>query len=72
MGLYEGVNKNFGPTTPERTIWDQRCDKKLRIYMAVRPDSLCEWSVKNCMEELILEKGLSQSQNDRQEPIEAQ
>jgi hypothetical protein len=72
MGLYEEVNKSFRPTTPERAIWDHRGDKKLRIYMAVRPDSFCEWSVENRMEELALGKVLSQGQNDRHDPIEAQ
>jgi len=52
VGLYGEVKDNFGPTTPERFVWDQRAEKELEIYMALRPDSFCEWSVKNHMEEL--------------------
>lgn len=52
VGLYGEVKDSFGPTTPERFVWDQRAEKELEIYMALRPDSFCEWSVKNHMEEL--------------------
>jgi DNA-binding CsgD family transcriptional regulator len=55
VGLYGEVKESFGPTTPERTVWDQRAEKELQIYMALRPDSFCEWSVKNQMEELAHE-----------------
>lgn len=55
VGLYGEVKESFGPTTPERAIWDQRAEKELQIYMALRPDSFCEWSVKNHMEELAHE-----------------
>ena len=41
--------------TPERAVWDQRAKKELQIYMALRPDSFCEWSIKNHMEELAHE-----------------
>jgi DNA-binding CsgD family transcriptional regulator len=52
VGLYGEVKDSFGPTTPEKAVWDQRAEKELQIYMALRPDSFCEWSVKNQMEEL--------------------
>jgi hypothetical protein len=55
VGLYGEVKESFGPTTPERAVWDQRAEKELEIYMALRPDSFCEWSVKNHMEELAHE-----------------
>ena len=55
VGLYGEVKDSFGPTTPERAVWDQRAEKELQIYMALRPDSFCEWSVKNHMEELANE-----------------
>jgi hypothetical protein len=41
--------------TPERAVWDQRAEEELQIYMALRPDSFCECSVKNRMEELAHE-----------------
>jgi hypothetical protein len=40
---------------PERVVWGQRAEKELQIYLALRPDSFCEWSVKNHMEELANE-----------------
>ena len=52
VGLYGEVKGDFGPISPERFVWDQRAEKELEIYMALRPDSFCEWSVKNHMEEL--------------------
>lgn len=55
MGLYGEAKESFGPTTPEKAIWDERAEKELEIYMALRPDSFCEWSVKNHMEELAHE-----------------
>ena len=55
VGLYGEVKDSFGPTTPEKVVWDQRSKKELQIYMALRPDSFCEWSVKNHMEELAHE-----------------
>ena len=55
VGLYGEVKDSFGPVTPERVVWDQRAEKELQIYMALRPDSFCEWSVKNHMEELAHE-----------------
>jgi len=55
VGLYGEVKESFEPTTPERAVWDQRAEKELQIYMALRPDSFCEWSVKNRMEELAHE-----------------
>lgn len=55
VGLYGEVKDSFGPTTPERAIWDERAEEELKIYMALRPDSFCEWSVKNHMEELAHE-----------------
>jgi DNA-binding CsgD family transcriptional regulator len=44
VGLYGEVHQDFGPTTPERAVWDQRAEKELQIYMALRPDSFCDWS----------------------------
>jgi len=55
VGPYGEVKDSFGPTMPERVVWDQRAEKELQIYMALRPDSFCEWSVKNHMEELAHE-----------------
>jgi hypothetical protein len=55
VGLYGEVKDSFGPTTPERAVWDQRAEKELQIYMALRPDSFCDWSVKHHMEELAQE-----------------
>ena len=55
VGLYGEVKDSFGPVTPERAVWDQRAEEELQIYMALRPDSFCEWSVKNHMEELAHE-----------------
>ena len=55
VGLYGEVKESFGPTTPEKAIWDERAEKELEIYMALRPDSFCEWSVKNHMEKLAHE-----------------
>lgn len=42
VGLYGEVKDSFGPTTPERAVWDQRSEKELQIYMALRPDSFCD------------------------------
>ena len=36
-------------------LHNQRAEEELQIYMALRPDSFCEWSVKNHMEELARE-----------------
>ena len=55
VGLYGEVKQNFGPDTPEEVVWKQATEKKLHIYTALRPDSFCEWSVKNHMEELSRE-----------------
>ena len=55
VGLYGEAKGGFGPTSPEKAVWDQRAEKELQIYMALRPDSFCEWSVKNRMEELANE-----------------
>jgi len=55
VGLYGEVKQNFGPDTPEEVVWKQATEKKLHIYTALRPDSFCEWSVKNHMEELSKE-----------------
>ncbi len=55
VGLYGEAKGSFGPTSPEKAVWDQRAEKELQIYMALRPDSFCEWSVKNRMEELANE-----------------
>lgn len=55
MGLYGEVKDGFGPTTPERLVWDQATKKKHEIYNALRPDSFCDWSVNNRMEELARE-----------------
>ena len=55
VGLYGELKQDFGPDTPEETIWKQATEKKLQRYMALRPDAFCEWSVKNHMEELSQE-----------------
>jgi DNA-binding CsgD family transcriptional regulator len=55
VGVYGEVKGDFGPTTPERAVWDQRTEKELQIYMALRPDSFCDWSVKHHMEECAQE-----------------
>lgn len=55
VGLYGEVKESFGPTTPERAVWDQRAEKELQIYMALRPDSFCDYSVKRDMEECAQE-----------------
>ena len=52
VGLYGEVKQGFGPDTPEEAVWEQAVKQKTRNYMALRPDSFCEWSVKNQMEEL--------------------
>jgi DNA-binding CsgD family transcriptional regulator len=38
VGLYGEVKDDFGPTTAERAVWDQRAEKELQIYMALRPE----------------------------------
>ncbi len=55
VGLYGEVKDGFGPTTPEKAIWDRRAERELQIYMALRPDSFSDWSVKNRMEDLAHE-----------------
>ena len=55
VGLYGEIKQGFGPDTPEETIWKQARETKLQRYMALRPDSFYEWSVKNHMEELSKE-----------------
>lgn len=55
VGLYGEVKDSFGPETPERAVWDQRAEKEVQIYMALRPDSFCDWSVKRHMEECAQE-----------------
>jgi len=49
------LNQGFGPDTPEEAVWKQARERRLHNYMALRPDSFCEWSVKNRMEELSQE-----------------
>jgi len=55
VGLYGEVKQDFGPDTPEEAVWKQAKKMKLQRYMALRPDSFCEWAVKNRMEELSQE-----------------
>ena len=55
VGLYGEVKDSFGPTTPEKAIWDERTGKELQIYMALRPDSFCDWSVERHMQEIAQE-----------------
>lgn len=55
VGLYGELNQDFGPDTPEEAVWKQAKKTKFQRYMALRPDSFCEWSVKNRMEELSQE-----------------
>ena len=55
VGLYGEVKDSFGPTTPEKAIWDERAEKELQIYMALRPDSFCDWSVERHMQEIAQE-----------------
>jgi len=37
---------------PEEAVWKQATERRLHVHTALRPDSFCEWSVKNQMEEL--------------------
>ena len=55
VGLYGELKQDFGPDTPEEAIWKQATEKRLHVYTALRPDSFCEWSVKNQMGELARE-----------------
>jgi len=55
VGLYGEVKQGFGPDTPEEVIWKQATEQRLHVYTALRPDSFCEWMVKNRMEELSQE-----------------
>jgi hypothetical protein len=55
VGLYGEVKQGFGPDTPEEVVWKQTTEKRLQVYTALRPDSFCEWSVKNHMEDLAQE-----------------
>jgi hypothetical protein len=55
VGLYGEVKQDFGPDMPEEAVWKQATKRRLHNYMALRPDSFCEWSVKNRMEELSQE-----------------
>ena len=55
VGIYGEAKQDFGPDTPEEAVWKQAKKTKLQRYMALRPDSFCEWSVKNRMEELSQE-----------------
>jgi hypothetical protein len=55
VGLYGELKQDFGPDTPEEVVWKQTTEKRLHVYTALRPDSFCEWSVKNHMEELSQE-----------------
>lgn len=55
LALKGQLNQGFGPDTPERAIWDQATKKKHEIYNALRPDSFCDWSVNNRMEDLARE-----------------
>ena len=53
VGLYGEVKGDFGPTAPEKIVWDQTVNTKHERYRALRPDSFCDWSVNNRMEELL-------------------
>jgi hypothetical protein len=44
---------------PEEAAWKQAVERRTRNYMALGPDSFCEWSVKNKIEELAQAFGLS-------------
>lgn len=55
VGLYGEVKGDFGPTTPERLVWDKATKEKHEIYNGLRPDSFCDWTVNNRMEELARE-----------------
>jgi hypothetical protein len=55
VGLYGEVKQGFGANTPEEAIWKQATERRFHNYTALRPDSFCEWSVKNRMEELAQE-----------------
>ena len=55
VGLYGEVKGDFGPTAPEKIVWDRTVDMKHERYRALRPDSFCDWSVNNRMEELSKE-----------------
>ncbi len=115
VGLYGEVKQDFGPDTPEETVWRQAVERKQHIYLALRPDAFSDWSERNHMSDraqedvagmmrywyeravdeqkaeirqyrkklrsqvvkvepvlLTVVDDLSPTQNDRQEPIEAQ
>jgi hypothetical protein len=52
VGLYGDWQQGSSPTTPEEAVWRQATERRTQNYTALRPDSFCEWSVKNKMEEL--------------------
>jgi DNA-binding CsgD family transcriptional regulator len=55
VGLYGEVKGDFGPTTPEKIVWDQAVRMKQERYNVLRPDSYFDWSINNRMEELSRE-----------------
>ena len=50
VGLYGELNQVFEPDTTEEAVWKQPTERKLHVYTALRPDSFCDWSVKDHME----------------------
>ena len=55
VGLYGEVKQDFGPDTPEETIWKQAVEQKTHVYTALRPDSFFDWSTRNHMSDLAKE-----------------
>jgi len=55
VGLYGEVKGDFGPTAPEKIVWDQAVRMKQERYNVLRPDSYFDWSINNRMEELSRE-----------------
>ena len=52
VGLYGEVKGDFGPTAPEKIVWDQTVRMKQERYNVLRPDSYFDWSINNRLEEL--------------------
>ncbi len=55
VGLYGEVKQDFGPDTPEETVWRQAVERKQHIYLALRPDAFSDWSERNHMSDLAKE-----------------
>jgi len=55
VGLYGEAKQDFGPDTPEETVWRQAVERKQHIYLALRPDAFSDWSERNHMSDLAKE-----------------